>query len=154
VVNPRPLISSPGRIIARDPVSLTVSLPEPGEYVVRVRWSRYLFATAGCMRPAEGGWSSVVPRSQGRQRSRAVSCRVIVDAAAAARPRPGLREPHPPVTSRPATCCDGAIDRRMPASACGIIIAIIRVEQSCRSRELGRKTINSEPGVKRAHGGS
>ena len=30
---PRPVISAPGRVIARDPVSLTVTLPEPGEYV-------------------------------------------------------------------------------------------------------------------------
>jgi len=64
-VNPRPLISSPGRVIARDPVSLTVSLPEPCEYVVRVRWSRYLNATAGCMRPTEGGWSAVVVEQPG-----------------------------------------------------------------------------------------
>jgi len=31
VTNPQPVISPPGRVIARDPVSLTVSLPEPGE---------------------------------------------------------------------------------------------------------------------------
>jgi hypothetical protein len=57
VPNPRPVISFPGRVIARDPVSLTVSLPEPGEYVVRVHWSRYLSASDGCMRPTEDGWS-------------------------------------------------------------------------------------------------
>ena len=34
--NPAPVISSPGRVITRDPVSLTVTLPKPGEYVVRV----------------------------------------------------------------------------------------------------------------------
>ena len=49
--------SHPGRVIARDAVSLTVSLPEQGEYVLRVRWSRYLTASNGCMRPAEDGWS-------------------------------------------------------------------------------------------------
>jgi hypothetical protein len=59
VTNPRPVISAPGRVIARDPVSLTVSLPEPGEYVVRVHWSRYLSASNGCVRPAQGGWSMV-----------------------------------------------------------------------------------------------
>ena len=54
VTNPRPVISFPGRVIARSPVSLTVSLPEPGEYVVRVRWSRYLSTSDGCMRPTDG----------------------------------------------------------------------------------------------------
>ena len=35
VTNPKPVISAPGQVIARDAVSLTVSLPEPGEYLVR-----------------------------------------------------------------------------------------------------------------------
>jgi len=60
VTNPRPVISSPGQVVARDPVSLTVSLPEPGEYVVRVRWSRFVSASSGCVRPTEDGWSVVV----------------------------------------------------------------------------------------------
>jgi hypothetical protein len=65
VTNPRPVISPPGRVLARDPVSLTVSLPEPGEYVVRVHWSRYLSASHGCVRPAENGWSMVVVEHPG-----------------------------------------------------------------------------------------
>ena len=65
VTNPRPVISAPGRVIARDPVSVTVSLPEPGEYVVRVRWSRYLSATDGCMQPAADGWSMIVAERAG-----------------------------------------------------------------------------------------
>jgi hypothetical protein len=65
VTNPRPVISPPGRVIARGPVSLTVSVPEPGEYVVRVRWSRYLSASNGCMRPTEGGWSMLVVEQPG-----------------------------------------------------------------------------------------
>jgi hypothetical protein len=60
VTNPQPVISPPGQVIARDGVSLTVSLPEPGEYVVRVRWSRYLSASNGCVRPTEDRWSIVV----------------------------------------------------------------------------------------------
>ena len=60
VANPRPVISYPGRVIARDPVSITVSLPQPGEYVLRVRWSRYLSASEGCIRPTADGWSTVV----------------------------------------------------------------------------------------------
>jgi hypothetical protein len=37
-----------------------VSLPQPGEYALRVHWSRYLSASNGCMRPAQDGWSTVV----------------------------------------------------------------------------------------------
>jgi hypothetical protein len=65
VTNPRPVIASPGRVIARDPDSLTVSLPEAGEYSVRVRWSRYLSASDGCMRPTRDGWSEVVVQHSG-----------------------------------------------------------------------------------------
>jgi hypothetical protein len=65
VANPRPLISPPGQVIARDAVSLTASLPEPGEYVVRVRWSRYLTASNGCMRPTDDGWSMIVVERPG-----------------------------------------------------------------------------------------
>jgi hypothetical protein len=65
VTNPRPVIASPGRVIARGPGSLTVSLPESGEYSVRVRWSRYLSASDGCMRPTRDGWSEVVVQHSG-----------------------------------------------------------------------------------------
>jgi hypothetical protein len=65
VTNPAPVISSPGRVIARDPVSLTVSLPQPGEYVVRVHWSRFLSVSNGCMKPAQDGWSTVVVQDPG-----------------------------------------------------------------------------------------
>jgi hypothetical protein len=65
VTNPRPVVASPGRVIARDPDSLTVSLPEAGEYSVRVRWSRYLSASDGCMRPTKDGWSEVVVQHSG-----------------------------------------------------------------------------------------
>jgi hypothetical protein len=65
VTNPRPVIAHPGRVVARDAVSLTVSLPDPGEYVVRVRWSRYLTASNGCMRPTEDGWSMIVVEHPG-----------------------------------------------------------------------------------------
>jgi hypothetical protein len=65
VTKPRPVISFPGQLIERGPISLTVSLPEPGEYVVRLRWSRYLTASNGCMRPSEDGWSMVVVERPG-----------------------------------------------------------------------------------------
>jgi hypothetical protein len=65
VTNPRPVVSPPGRVVARGPATLTVSLPEAGEYVVRVRWYRYLSASDGCMRPADGGWSTLVVERPG-----------------------------------------------------------------------------------------
>lgn len=65
VTNPGPVISPPGRVIARGPVSLTVSLPEPGEYVVRVHWSRYLSVSNGCTRPTDDGWSMLVVEHPG-----------------------------------------------------------------------------------------
>ena len=60
VRNPRPVLQPPGRVIARDAVSLTLSLPSPGQYLLRVHWSRYLSASDGCVRPTEDGWSMVV----------------------------------------------------------------------------------------------
>jgi hypothetical protein len=65
VANPRPVISSPGKVVARDAASLTVSLPEPGAYAVRVRWSRYLTTSNGCMQPTEDGWSMIVVEHPG-----------------------------------------------------------------------------------------
>ena len=60
VKNPRPVVHLPGQVIARDATSLTLSLPSPGQYALRVRWSRYLSSSNGCVRPAKGGWSMVV----------------------------------------------------------------------------------------------
>jgi hypothetical protein len=65
VTNPKPVIAPPGQVVARDAASLTVSLPEPGAYVVRVRWSRYLTASNGCMQPTEDGWSMLVVEHPG-----------------------------------------------------------------------------------------
>ena len=65
VTNPKPVIAPPGQVVARDAASLTVSLPEPGAYVVRVRWSRYLTASNGCMQPTEDGWSMIVVENPG-----------------------------------------------------------------------------------------
>jgi hypothetical protein len=65
VSDPRPVVAFPGRVITRDPDSITVSLPEAGEYSVRVRWSRYLSASDGCMRPTKDGWSEVVVQRPG-----------------------------------------------------------------------------------------
>ena len=42
-----------------------MSVPEAGDYVMRVRWYRYLSASNGCVRQAEGGWSTLVVSGQG-----------------------------------------------------------------------------------------
>jgi hypothetical protein len=63
---PRPVIQSPGRVVARDATSLKLSLPSPGQYGLRVRWSRYLSASDGCVRPTNGGWSMVVVDKPGK----------------------------------------------------------------------------------------
>lgn len=60
VTNPEPVISAPGQAVARNADSLTVSLPKSGQYEIRVHWSRYLSASAGCVRPADSGWSTLV----------------------------------------------------------------------------------------------
>lgn len=65
VTSPRPVVSPPGQVVARDPVSVTLSLPEPGDYVVRVRWSRYVSASTGCVKPAEDGWTTVMIEQPG-----------------------------------------------------------------------------------------
>lgn len=63
---------SPGIVtsgpLARDAVSLTMSLPKPGEYALRVHWSpylSYLSLSTGCVKPAQGGWSTVVVQNPG-----------------------------------------------------------------------------------------
>jgi hypothetical protein len=65
VANPQPVISRPAKVVHRDAVSLTVSVPEPGEYLVRLHWSRYLSASTGCMRPTEDGRSVLVVEHPG-----------------------------------------------------------------------------------------
>jgi hypothetical protein len=65
VASPKPVISAPGKVMARDADSLTVSLPKAGEYLIRVHWSRYLSASNGCVRPADSGWSTLVVEQPG-----------------------------------------------------------------------------------------
>jgi hypothetical protein len=55
-----PVVSSPGRQLSRNAVSLTVDLPAAGAYDLRVRWSRWLSASTGCLEPGPGGWTRVV----------------------------------------------------------------------------------------------
>ena len=79
VTNPQPVIASPGRVVARDPVSLTVSLPEPGEYPLRIHWSRYLSVSTGCVKPTPDGWSVSLWNTPALSRSKAACCHATVD---------------------------------------------------------------------------
>jgi hypothetical protein len=60
VEDPLPVVSLPGRQVSRDTTSLTVELPAAGEYDLRVRWSRWLSASSGCLEPGLGGWTRIV----------------------------------------------------------------------------------------------
>jgi len=60
VEDPTPVVSAPGRQLRRDAVSITLDLPAAGSYDVKVRWSRWLAASAGCVEPGPSGWSRIV----------------------------------------------------------------------------------------------
>jgi hypothetical protein len=68
VTNPHLVISAPGRIVSRDDISVTVELPEPGQYELRVRWSRFVGASAGCVRASADGWTVIVVAQPGTVR--------------------------------------------------------------------------------------
>ncbi|HSK28140.1 MAG TPA: hypothetical protein VK894_14615 [Jiangellales bacterium] len=65
VRDPRPVVSAPGRVVARDSAMLTVELPRPGAYELRVAWSRWLSPSRGCVQPAGDGWTVLVVDSPG-----------------------------------------------------------------------------------------
>jgi hypothetical protein len=60
VEDPTPVVSAPGWLRSRDAVSLTLDLPAAGTYDLKVRWSRWLSASTGCLQPGPGGWSQVI----------------------------------------------------------------------------------------------
>jgi hypothetical protein len=60
VTDATPLVTQPGRVLARGPDSLTLDLPAAGEYDLRVHWSRWLSASAGCVEQGPSGWTRVV----------------------------------------------------------------------------------------------
>lgn len=60
VDDPTPVVSRPGRVLSRDAVSLTLDLPAAGEYDLKVRWSRWLSASAACLERNGAGWTRVV----------------------------------------------------------------------------------------------
>ena len=63
VSNPTPVVTPPGRVLDREPDALTLDLPAPGEYELRIAWSRWLSATAGCLEPGPSGWTRLVVES-------------------------------------------------------------------------------------------
>jgi hypothetical protein len=60
VDDPANVVTPPGRLLSRDAVSLTLDLPAAGEYDLKVRWSRWLSASSGCLEPGPGEWTRVV----------------------------------------------------------------------------------------------
>ena len=60
VSDPVPVVALPARLLARDAVSLTLDLPVAGEYELKVRWSKWLSASSGCLEPGRAGWTRVV----------------------------------------------------------------------------------------------
>jgi hypothetical protein len=60
VEDPAPVISAPGRLGSRNADSLTLDLPAAGAYDLKVRWSRWLSASTGCLQPGPGGWTQVM----------------------------------------------------------------------------------------------
>jgi hypothetical protein len=60
VDDPMPVVAPPGRLLSRNPVSLTLDLPAAGEYDLKVRWAKWLSASTGCLEPGSDGWTRVV----------------------------------------------------------------------------------------------
>jgi hypothetical protein len=60
VTDATPVVTPPGRVLGRGPDSLTLELPAAGKYDLRVRWSRWLSASAGCLERGPEGWTRVV----------------------------------------------------------------------------------------------
>ncbi|MEU2611938.1 hypothetical protein ABZ570_10190 [Micromonospora sp. NPDC007271] len=61
VVDPTPLVGTPGRLVAADQARVRFTTDRAGDVPVRVRWSRWLSlsGTDGCLRPGPDGWTEV-----------------------------------------------------------------------------------------------
>jgi hypothetical protein len=60
VTDASPVVNWPGRVLERGPDSMTLDLPAAGEYDLRVRWSRWLSASTGCLERGPTEWTRVV----------------------------------------------------------------------------------------------
>lgn len=60
------LVAAPGRMVAVEPDSFTLSAPRPGSYAVRLRYTRYWHVTGGdaCVE-RDGDWTAVEVRDAG-----------------------------------------------------------------------------------------
>jgi len=67
VLAPTPLASGPGRLTALGHDSFALRASAPGDFLVRVRFTRYWTLTegSGCVAPAPGGWTEVGLRAPG-----------------------------------------------------------------------------------------
>src|SRR5829696_28832 len=81
-----------GRLLAAPPDGFDVVAPE--RTVVRQRYTRYWHAEGGCVRPAPGGWTGVIPDGAARVRVRAAFALPLTGRARACAA--------PPVSSRAA----------------------------------------------------
>ncbi|MEV1289290.1 hypothetical protein [Micromonospora sp. NPDC049679] len=68
VVDPTPVVGSPGRLVEVDAGGVTFTADRPGDVLVRVRWSRWLAVdgAGACLAPAAQGWTTVRVTRPGR----------------------------------------------------------------------------------------
>ena len=64
-----PALLTGGTLVASTDRAVTVDVPEAGDVLVRVRWSRWLaLRGAGCLAPGPGGWTTLRASAPGRYR--------------------------------------------------------------------------------------
>jgi hypothetical protein len=70
VLNPTPLATGPGRLTSIDVDGFGLRVDRPGDFVVRVRYTRYwtLVTGSGCIGPASDGWTAVRAAAAGALR--------------------------------------------------------------------------------------
>ena len=68
VRDPAPMVAAPGRLVRADAARVVFDVDQPGEVLVRVRWSRWLRLSGpeGCLAAGERGWTVVRVRTPGR----------------------------------------------------------------------------------------
>lgn len=59
VPNPEPLVSPPGRFVAMDDDSLTVTTDQPGDLRVRLHWTRWWRVDGGACVSRDGEWTRI-----------------------------------------------------------------------------------------------
>jgi hypothetical protein len=72
VNRPTPIVAAPARVTATSDTGLTVDVPAPGSYLVRMRWSPYLVVDGGQVTRAPDGVVMLALRTAGAHRLHAV----------------------------------------------------------------------------------